>query len=500
MRRLKDYKIGIGFTFVLTAVAAIFLLSSFVKNRFVKNEETEFEIVAKVGDKLITAEELKLNYEFGFPHLKTGKTSSERLKNYLDFLINEKLLASEGEKLGISLDENIKKQEEKLFDELSIQALINQEVKSKITVSENEIRNALNKSKVSFKLRFWADDRKEEIFLTHKEMKQKGFAEVLGKILQSNSETNIDPKNFETDYLTWLEISPEVLNAIKDLPVGDISNPKLINNVYYLFQILDIRRSTFTENDYKSKASSLENILFHQKLQKELVSYVSNIMEPVNLTTKGKQFRVFADAIAKWKKSEELKKMSFEDAYQKLQKDIAEFAKLKKMENDVLIKFKGGSYDLKTFIQMFDFTKVKEKPENRNRFRSAVNDRIAITMRDYFLAKKAEEKNLGKLPEVQEELSSWREKWTYRELVNRYLADDKEKFGFQAIEFQKDPVKVINGKIDSLKTLYPVEVYHSVLDTIKVNDFKKSRWASLQLYKAGSGRQAIPVVDPVWKK
>ena len=38
------------------------------------NKESKKNVVARVNNISIDAEEFKLNYEFGFPHLKVGKT------------------------------------------------------------------------------------------------------------------------------------------------------------------------------------------------------------------------------------------------------------------------------------------------------------------------------------------------------------------------------------------------------------------------------------------
>ena len=57
---------------------------------------------------------------------------------------------------------------------------------------------------------------------------------------------------------------------------------------------------------------------------------------------------------------------------------------------------------------------------------------------------------------------------------------------------------LLNLKVDSLKKIYPVVINTNVLDTIKVIDFKKSKWISLQVYKQSSNRMVIPIVDPAW--
>ncbi len=59
--------------------------------------------------------------------------------------------------------------------------------------------------------------------------------------------------------------------------------------------------------------------------------------------------------------------------------------------------------------------------------------------------------------------------------------------------------KIITKKIESLKSKYKIEIHKSILDTINVIDFKKSRWASMQIFKTGSNRPVFPVTDPIWE-
>jgi len=64
--------------------------------------------------------------------------------------------------------------------------------------------------------------------------------------------------------------------------------------------------------------------------------------------------------------------------------------------------------------------------------------------------------------------------------------------------YREQAKSVLDEKISSIKKQFPVEINEAILDTISVIDFKKSRWASMQIYHAGSNRPAYPVVDPVW--
>jgi len=118
------------------------------------NNKSRPEILAEVGNKIITQKDFLLNYEFGLPHLKIGKSSLERKEHYLQFMINEYLLALDAEAKGLDNTRAVKYQTEKIKRELLLESIIENDIKPKIDISPDEIKEAINKSKVSFKLMF----------------------------------------------------------------------------------------------------------------------------------------------------------------------------------------------------------------------------------------------------------------------------------------------------------------------------------------------------------
>ncbi|MCB0297407.1 MAG: peptidyl-prolyl cis-trans isomerase, partial [Calditrichaeota bacterium] len=259
--------------------------------------DPEARIVARVGDKTITVREFRRNYEAGFAHLKTGP---DRKRTYLDYMIKEELLALEGYRRGFDQSESVQNAQAKLLNELMVEALIEREVKSKITVSMDEIKDAINKSKVSFKFRYWPESSREKAQQIAAAMRERGYAEVVDEQLRNNPERQINPQDFETDYKNWMEVSPEVLEAIKDLPYGDISDPVEIDGQYLVFQVLDIRRQGVTTNEYIGKASTFEQMVYYRKLQEAVTRYVSDLMSPKNVVTRGESMKLLANAVLEW--------------------------------------------------------------------------------------------------------------------------------------------------------------------------------------------------------
>ncbi|MCB0313838.1 MAG: hypothetical protein KDH84_11345, partial [Calditrichaeota bacterium] len=64
-------------------------------------------------------------------------------------------------------------------------------------------------------------------------------------------------------------------------------DPVEIDGQYLVFQVLDIRRQGVTTNEYIGKASTFEQMVYYRKLQEAVTRYVSDLMSPKNVVTRG---------------------------------------------------------------------------------------------------------------------------------------------------------------------------------------------------------------------
>lgn len=499
---------------MLLLVAAVFNFNCGEK------AEQDQVVLAKVGDKIITAEEFRFNYEFGLPHLKQGPNPKE---SYLNYMINEELLALAGYHTGLHKSERVQQLESELTGELLIEQLFKKEVYNKITVTPEEIEDAIIKSSVSWKLRYWVEPSLDYANSVHAAMKKNGYGEVVDEILKSNPEIKMDMNDFETDYLSYLDVPPELLDAIKDLPVGEISDPVEMNGAFFIFQLLDIRREPLSEYEILNKSGSYKKILKAKKESKKATEYVSQFMTPKNVVTKGDAFRDLSNALIEWHKTGKVDSMNFEQAVQSADDENSALFKLKKEMNKTLVTFSGGKWSVRDFLNRFNEKAIKFEPSNENSYRNQVNQQIALNIRNHFFMREARKNDLNKAPSLQNELQMWRDKWVYEEARDHFMQnvtidDDAAKQYFEkfkdkyktnkdetpafekyASQARRDALhqrklSLLRQKVDSLKTQYPVFIDKSVLDTIEVSDSK----INMQVFKRSSGRLARPIVDPSW--
>ena len=515
---MRNLKTAITKSFIVFLF--LFLISSACDRN---KSESDPDIVAYIGDQKISARDFQLNYEFGFAHLKK---TNDRKYTYLKYMINEALISQEGFHLGLDESERVKNQEAKLLEELLVEELFRKKVDESIIISDDEIKDAITKSTVKWKLRYWIELNSEDALKIYNSIQVSGYTKVIQEILAKNPEENRDLKDLETRYLTWLDIPPGLLEKIKDLEIGEISKPIEIQGVYLLVQITDITRSGISDHDYKNTYNRFRQILFYREQNVKAASFVANFMDPKNVITKGNEFRMLANALSEWKQQNSNTDSFFESVEKAGKTEPALFDLKNNLEN-TFITFNDEHWTLKEFLDTFDAHSIKAKPFNKQLFRKQLKHQIAITIRNYFFVKEALDLGLDRSEVVVEQLDAWRNKWVYEEArrfytrdikidnteakeyfddhVSRYVTQKGKQPEFSEVVSQvkrdtyiEQAKKLLEAKIEQLKKNTLVKINRAVLDTITVSDSDKSRATNVFLFKSSSGKLAFPTVDPAW--
>jgi hypothetical protein len=513
---MSNYKITLYQVFLFGFF--LFLLNGCSK----KEKDFEKDIIAYVGDSKISVKDFQLNYEFGFAHLK--KEGNKKL-SYLEFMIDEALLSQEGYRLGLDLKEEIKNKEKELLTELLVEELFKKEVDDKIIISDDEIKKAISKSNVKWKLRYWVELELKEAERIYNSIQKSSYEDAIKELL-NRQEVKRNIKDYETDYLTWLDIPPTLLEKIKDLEINKISKPIKIDNVFILVEITEIKQNILTDYDYQVTYDKYKQILFYREQKKQTAIFLKKFMDPKEVITKGTVFSYILKALVAWKKSD-VANITFEQAVENANNLERELLLLKKHYDDTLVTFKDGSWSVKDFLTRLSTSKITAKASEKRKIYNQLNHQIAITLRNHFFVEEALSHDLDKLRDVKNELKMWRDKWVYDELRKELTSEIKideataleyfnthknnyktktgiestfNKFGNQAKHdaYFNLTFATLENKIDLLKKDFPIRINRELLDSVKVFDSEKSRWSTVFLVKGNNNRMAIPTVDPSW--
>jgi hypothetical protein len=108
-------------------------------------------VLAKVGNKKITVREFLAGYEFGPSFVKRGKNSK---KNYLKYMIDEKLLALDGYSQGYQDSAEVKKLLEAIEGDLATNRMFYKDIFNKIKIPDSAINKAVAEKQITYSVRW----------------------------------------------------------------------------------------------------------------------------------------------------------------------------------------------------------------------------------------------------------------------------------------------------------------------------------------------------------
>jgi peptidyl-prolyl cis-trans isomerase SurA len=280
-------------------------------------------VVAQVNKEVITWSELyQMMEREATDDMKTldeserRKVFKEHEEDFLERLIDIRLQVQEAQRLGIEAlpedveeaIENIKKKYEltdemlkasleqegltfdeykkRLTEQILISKLVNQQVRSKIVVSDEEIDEFYNKHKdafvleESYKLRqiFFEmpenDDMKKDLEEKASDIVAKIHkGEDFSHLAQEYSEDPSGKLGGDLGYIQKTLMAKEFLDALSDMKIGDCSMPFWSEQGLHIIKLED-KKSAKTEESLKEE---IKNRLFEQKFMKSYESWLKDL-------------------------------------------------------------------------------------------------------------------------------------------------------------------------------------------------------------------------------
>ena len=431
----------------------------------------EGALVATVDGEPIYARDFVLNYELGFPHLHRGDNT--RLA-YLNRIINEKLLALEGIRRGLLDHEEVRRNIEDLREELLVEQVFQRYVNDQVSVTPEDITLAMQQDRTSFQLRYLPARSSAEGHRLRDEALRVGLPALIREFVSGNDEQNLHPSDFESPYVTSHDLHPDLMAAIINLPVGEISAPVRYHGQFLLLQLVDVRREPVSPSP--TARATFEQVVFHQKASVLARTFIGSMMKPLDVRLKPTPYRLLREEL--WRRYQEGPPQG-NLLTEFLAREGSDIDNLRVILDDVLITTSDGDWTVRDFLAAFPAARYPLRHERREVFESDLYDAIGLTLRDHYFVQRALEEDMDEEPALRHELALWTDKWVYR-VLRKELADSEETVG---------------ETLRRLRDRYPVVVHHAVLDTLTLSPPNNT---GLTVLKGHTLRPAFPVADPVW--
>lgn len=369
-------------------------------------------ILARIGNLEITAQEFLLNYEFGPAFPKREKDSKKR---YLNFMINEKLLALDGYSRGVQSSEEVKQTLAAIEGDLATEELYKDDVLSKVKVSEAEIENGMQKERLHISVKWLYARTMEEI--THQQhslAKGASFDSLFA--LQLCDSVKLDERLLETTKFKLETKNPVLASIVDTLAFGKASLPINAPDGWYIVKIVDgWINAIMTQSEEMKLRYDVSRALVQRKSDKISDQYVRQMMLDQNPVIVRQTFEILQahlgenilspETFSKWGLSQGLMKKW----------GPLDFSKIEVYGDKELVTLTCGSITLKDFLTWYKARApyIRLNTLSPQSFFISIEQLVWRMVRDELLIKRAFQRGLQNRETVKNQKRWWEEKIVY---------------------------------------------------------------------------------------
>ena len=302
----------------------------------------EGKIVAKVGDRKITVEDLENQYNQQSRLIIKGRSELDRRKDALDKLIQDQVVILGAYKEGLNNEVENDTAFQKQKEQILLRELYKKEVLDKSEVSESELKRHYEKLK-------------EEIHAWHILVETKAQADSIYQQLKEGAdfgelakERSIDPSapNNAGDlgFFGWGKMVPEFQEEAFKLKDGEISRPVKTDYGWHIIKLVE--RREVDQPPFEEAKEMIRAKLQRDKTQRRVKEYFEELKKKVNFKLNeealdllmSKKTEVPPDTLGLQRMGDKLEIDKFTD----------------EEKNMILFSYKGGQVTVEDFVGQFN--------------------------------------------------------------------------------------------------------------------------------------------------
>ena len=391
--------------------------------RTAQNDSIGNITLATIGNKKITVKEFLASYEFGPAYPKRIKNSKE---HFLDYMINEKLLAMDGYSQGIGDSAQVKEMLDALRGDLATEEMFKDDILKNIKIKKEEIDKAVAEKQITYKIR-WLYSSDKKVLLDYESiLKKTNSFDSLFKS-QLNDSVFSDQRSMEIDKFKLKTKNPEMAVIIDSLKAGEISKPVKGSDGWYIFKLDDIwKNMVTTQSESAEESSDAEEVIKKEKMDKESDIYVDGLLKSENPVIKGDAFAIMRSYLGGY----ELPKEKFDEwkLGERLNEQIKKHnIKNKNYGNLKLVALKDTSLSIDDYLNWYRMRSqfIKLNKNDFNNFSASIESTIWQMVRDNLLMKKAYARGYQNKEIVKQQLKWWKDKIVYAVVRDKIISSVK---------------------------------------------------------------------------
>ncbi|MBK7979190.1 MAG: hypothetical protein IPK06_04085 [Ignavibacteriae bacterium] len=488
----------------------------------------EDQIIAKVGDKIITADEFKSSYEFS---LKTLRLGPNPRKQYLDYMINELLISNEGYAQGFNKSKYVSDRMKNRTENNLLESFYLKHVHAKVKVPDEKVEDALKKASVKFRLLIYPTPSLQKAAEVYDQASLSNLGDYIDKQIKKLEVKNVKRENFESDWMDYMEMPPEMFAYIQNLEMGKPSEPVPFNNGYAIFQVIEIKREAIKTDElkYGAKRKKMYVRLYNVESDKIVHKVMDSLLTPLDIRLSNSTIDQMLKPMMEWIDAGVTKKGSIVKNLQQTSDTSKNYLKqLKKLLPQKLYSSVDGTTTVEDYLNYMNYHRKNIiESKDLNDLKNRLITEIGTMIKNKKFIDIAKNEGFLDSSKVKNDLEIWEEKWTYDvfrdHLVQSINVTDEEmksyfkhrwkelpisdvdttKFYkykddvYNAILFEKHKA-IIDKDLEEFKKKYDVWINYDLLNKLQLNDTNKSNETSVLVIKNFTGEFLVPTVDTKW--
>lgn len=434
----------------------IILVLSFLFTGSLIFAQSENEIIAKMGDKVITLDEFKYRYEFT-PQINRKYNDRGKAKEDLLYtLISEHLFALEAESMGFDTLEAIKRNFIPLEKMHVRDALYKERIGDKVELNLEKFNEGLKLSKEKLFVDFIYSIDEQGIRDAHKIISSNSNFDSLVTLIK-NAEYVSEP--YEVSYGKMYYKAEE---AVYNLNLFQFTEPLESPDGWYIFRLLN--RIPVTYKSIEERNSRVKKVVEDRVADSIYNDFWNDFFSDKKITTDGLLFWYFVDEMHELISKIKLDRKISDG--EKITVTNEDFAKLKLSLNPDSLKREFIRFDEEplTFGQFVDdlsFEGFYTNSIDKSQLAAQLNSRLRRQIELELLARDAYKSGMDNLPDVKLSTQVWKENYLstlyMKDIVLNTKLDDSDlkKYLSEQMEYSvpQTKVNIIEILTDSLEVV-----------------------------------------------
>lgn len=423
----------------------IILVSLFVSLGFcARNQEqsvqtpVENPIIASVGERAIDWKMLRRSYHLE-PKWERGLSQLQAYQNQLDYLIAEKAFAQAARDAGLDQPPSVAFYLNSIKEKEMMKELYQQEVESKVKISDEEYQRGYASSKKTVKF---------EYIYTFNEARAAKYRHQL----ENGSLADLvltDPTTEEkgtTPMFSYGDMAEELEDIVYDLELNQTAGPVKIDNKWMVVKLIDGEVQKFmSEMDFAENKSKVDKIIFERRARVFSDEFVQKMLTGADITIDPAAFALvhaeFSKTIQNKDSAAPFPIHISDDELKESQSNLDENL------DRVLVDFSAGQLTIRAFLTALANLPRGIRPQVK--MAPQLKKAIALVIRNYYLTQEAYRRGLDHNETVQYETAYQVD----QVLANRFLNTIRNQVSVTPEEIeafrQKANFEMVNQQLDN---------------------------------------------------